>query len=157
MSVVQEKGICQPSLQRTAKLGEACNVNPTGSAAVVMCERAGGLACKDAQGSPSATPPREPASAERSLVARAELPFLARRIVDGVGWNGLGLRRFAARLGFAGLRLNRLHDVDVPRRLVDYALKDVDAWLEPFRKQWEARLDNLGVYLDRTTRKPKRK
>src|SRR3954470_22492776 len=44
-----------------------------------------------------------------------------------------------------------------PRRLVDFALKDVDAWLEPFRKQWEARLDNLGAYLDRMNRKPQRK
>src|SRR4051812_11279186 len=43
-----------------------------------------------------------------------------------------------------------------PRRLVDDALKEVDAWLEPFRKQWEARLDNLEAYLDRT-HKPKRK
>src|SRR5678815_733974 len=44
-----------------------------------------------------------------------------------------------------------------PRRLVDGALKDVDAWLAPFRKQWEARLDNLGVYLDKVNRKPKQK
>ena len=44
-----------------------------------------------------------------------------------------------------------------PRRLVDGALDDVDAWLEAFRKQWEARLDNLGAYLDRMNRKPKRK
>jgi len=44
-----------------------------------------------------------------------------------------------------------------PRRLVDGALKDVDAWLEPYRKQWAARLDNLGTYLDRMNRKPKRK
>ncbi|MEO6421021.1 MAG: metalloregulator ArsR/SmtB family transcription factor [Polyangiaceae bacterium] len=43
-----------------------------------------------------------------------------------------------------------------PRRLVDGALKDVDGWLEPFRMQWEARLDNLGGYLDRMNRKPKR-
>lgn len=43
-----------------------------------------------------------------------------------------------------------------PRRLTDGALKDVDAWLEPFRKQWEARLDNLGAYLERTKRKPKK-
>src|ERR671920_333666 len=34
-----------------------------------------------------------------------------------------------------------------PRRLTDGALKDVSAWLEPFRKQWESRLDNLGAYL----------
>src|SRR6476659_3832799 len=38
-----------------------------------------------------------------------------------------------------------------PRRLVDGALKDVDAWLDQFRRQWDARLDNLGAYLDRTT------
>ncbi len=46
-----------------------------------------------------------------------------------------------------------------PRRLVDGALKDVDAWLAPFRKQWEARLDNLGAHLERTipNRKPKQK
>lgn len=44
-----------------------------------------------------------------------------------------------------------------PRRLADEALKDVDAWLEPFRKQWEARLDNLAAYLERTNTKIKRK
>ena len=44
-----------------------------------------------------------------------------------------------------------------PRRLVDGALEDVDAWLEAFRSQWEARLDNLGAYLDRLNRKPKTK
>src|SRR6476659_9162721 len=35
-----------------------------------------------------------------------------------------------------------------PRRLVDGALKDVDAWLEPFRKHWEARIDSLAAYLE---------
>jgi DNA-binding transcriptional ArsR family regulator len=44
-----------------------------------------------------------------------------------------------------------------PRRLVDGALKDVDAWLEPFRKKWEDRLDNLDAYLHRIHEKPKRK
>ncbi|MDB4997654.1 MAG: ArsR family transcriptional regulator [Myxococcaceae bacterium] len=44
-----------------------------------------------------------------------------------------------------------------PRRLVDGSLKDVDAWLEPFRKQWEARLDNLGAFLERTPKPKKRK
>lgn len=44
-----------------------------------------------------------------------------------------------------------------PRRLVDGALKDVDAWLEPFRKQWEARLDNLGAYLEQTNKKRKQR
>src|SRR4051794_564317 len=43
-----------------------------------------------------------------------------------------------------------------PRQLVHGALKDVDVWLEPFRKQWEARLDNLASYLDATTPKPKK-
>jgi DNA-binding transcriptional ArsR family regulator len=43
-----------------------------------------------------------------------------------------------------------------PRRLVDGALQDVDAWLAPFRKQWEARLDNLDAYLERT-HQPKQK
>ena len=44
-----------------------------------------------------------------------------------------------------------------PRRLVPGALEAVDAWLEAFRAQWEARLDNLGAYLDQINRKPKRK
>lgn len=45
-----------------------------------------------------------------------------------------------------------------PRRLVDGTLKDVDAWLDPFRAQWETRLDNLEKYLDRKSpKKPKRK
>ncbi len=44
-----------------------------------------------------------------------------------------------------------------PRRLVDGALRDVDAWLELLRKQWEARLENLDAYLDRTNRRAKRK
>src|SRR5947209_8455092 len=44
-----------------------------------------------------------------------------------------------------------------PRRLVDGALADVDVWLDAFRNQWEARLDNLGTYLERMNRKPKRK
>ena len=30
-----------------------------------------------------------------------------------------------------------------PRKLAPGALRDVDAWIEPFRKQWEARFDNL--------------
>jgi DNA-binding transcriptional ArsR family regulator len=44
-----------------------------------------------------------------------------------------------------------------PRRLASGALAEVDAWLEPFRKQWESRLDNLGDFLERQNRKPKRK
>ncbi|AYG64932.1 MULTISPECIES: metalloregulator ArsR/SmtB family transcription factor [unclassified Rhizobium] len=34
-----------------------------------------------------------------------------------------------------------------PRKLVATALKDVADWVEPFRKQWEGRLDNLDRHL----------
>lgn len=34
-----------------------------------------------------------------------------------------------------------------PRKLVPAALKDVADWIEPFRRQWEARLDNLDRHL----------
>ena len=44
-----------------------------------------------------------------------------------------------------------------PRQLVEGGLKDVDAWLGPFRKQWEARLGNLDAFLERQNRKPKKK
>jgi DNA-binding transcriptional ArsR family regulator len=44
-----------------------------------------------------------------------------------------------------------------PRCLAAGALDDVDAWLEALRAQWEGRLDNLGSYLDKINRKPKRK
>ena len=35
----------------------------------------------------------------------------------------------------------------VPRRLAPQALKDIDAWIEPFRAQWQARMDNLDAHL----------
>jgi DNA-binding transcriptional ArsR family regulator len=34
-----------------------------------------------------------------------------------------------------------------PRKLVATALKDVANWVEPFRKQWEGRFDNLDRHL----------
>jgi DNA-binding transcriptional ArsR family regulator len=34
-----------------------------------------------------------------------------------------------------------------PRKLVAVALKDVADWVEPFRRQWEGRLDNLERHL----------
>lgn len=34
-----------------------------------------------------------------------------------------------------------------PRKLVASRLKDVDEWLEPFRKQWERRFENLDAHL----------
>lgn len=45
-----------------------------------------------------------------------------------------------------------------PRRLVvGGPLKDVDAWLGPFRAQWEGRFDNLDSYLNKLNEKPRRK
>jgi DNA-binding transcriptional ArsR family regulator len=34
-----------------------------------------------------------------------------------------------------------------PRRLVPTSLKVADEWLQPFRKQWEARFDRLEAHL----------
>ena len=34
-----------------------------------------------------------------------------------------------------------------PRRLTPRAMKEVADWIEPFRQQWERRLDNLEAYL----------
>jgi DNA-binding transcriptional ArsR family regulator len=34
-----------------------------------------------------------------------------------------------------------------PRKLVLAALQDVSDWVEPFRRQWESRLDNLDRHL----------
>ena len=50
----------------------------------------------------------------------------------------------------AGLILQGRDAQRRPRRLVvGGPLKDVDAWLSPFREQWEARLDNLAAHLER--------
>lgn len=42
-----------------------------------------------------------------------------------------------------------------PCRLVATALKDVADWVEPFRKQWEDRLDNLDRHLAKMSKKEK--
>ena len=42
-----------------------------------------------------------------------------------------------------------------PRKLVATALKDVADWVEPFRKQWEGRLDNLDRHLAKMSKKEK--
>src|ERR1700761_4639065 len=42
-----------------------------------------------------------------------------------------------------------------PRKLLAAALRDVAGWLEPFRQQWEARLDNLDRHLEVTSKKEK--
>jgi DNA-binding transcriptional ArsR family regulator len=34
-----------------------------------------------------------------------------------------------------------------PRRLAPLAMKDVADWIEPFRQQWESRLNNLDAHL----------
>ncbi len=40
-----------------------------------------------------------------------------------------------------------------PRKLVVVALKDVADWVEPFRRQWEGRLDNLERHLATLSKK----
>ena len=42
-----------------------------------------------------------------------------------------------------------------PRKLVLAALKDVSDWVEPFRRQWEKRLDNLDRHLESMNKKEK--
>jgi DNA-binding transcriptional ArsR family regulator len=43
-----------------------------------------------------------------------------------------------------------------PRQLiVGGPLKQVDAWLRPFRQQWERRFDNLDSYLEKMKKTPK--
>src|SRR3954447_24290321 len=42
-----------------------------------------------------------------------------------------------------------------PRKLVTAALKDVADWVEPFRNQWERRLDNLDRHLAKISKKEK--
>jgi DNA-binding transcriptional ArsR family regulator len=37
-----------------------------------------------------------------------------------------------------------------PRRLAPLALKEVAEWIEPFRQQWEKRLNNLDARLAKT-------
>lgn len=45
-----------------------------------------------------------------------------------------------------------------PRQLViGGPLKDIDAWLRPFREQWEARFNNLDSYLTKTNNKQAKK
>src|SRR5271170_5838735 len=34
-----------------------------------------------------------------------------------------------------------------PRRLAPLAMKDIANWIEPFRQQWESRLNNLDAHL----------
>jgi DNA-binding transcriptional ArsR family regulator len=42
-----------------------------------------------------------------------------------------------------------------PRKLVKTAFKDVDDWIDAFRRQWQGRFDRLDDYLE--TMKPKEK
>jgi DNA-binding transcriptional ArsR family regulator len=42
-----------------------------------------------------------------------------------------------------------------PRRLAPFALKDVSEWIEPFRQQWEKRLNNLDSHLAKAKFKEK--
>ena len=42
-----------------------------------------------------------------------------------------------------------------PRRLTPLAMKDVADWIEPFRQQWESRLNNLDAHLQKMKRQEK--
>ena len=42
-----------------------------------------------------------------------------------------------------------------PRKLVAVALKDVADWIEPFRRQWESRFNNLDRHLATMNKKEK--
>jgi DNA-binding transcriptional ArsR family regulator len=42
-----------------------------------------------------------------------------------------------------------------PRKLVAVALKDIADWVEPFRRQWEGRFNNLDGYLSTMKKKEK--
>jgi DNA-binding transcriptional ArsR family regulator len=42
-----------------------------------------------------------------------------------------------------------------PRKLTPTALKDVAGWIEAFRREWEARLDNLDRHLEAMSKKEK--
>lgn len=60
----------------------------------------------------------------------------------------------------AGLIRQRRDAQKRPRSLVvGGPLRDVDAWLAPFRAQWEARFDGLDVYLKqkKVVKKPSKK
>jgi DNA-binding transcriptional ArsR family regulator len=55
----------------------------------------------------------------------------------------------------AGLIERSKHAQTRPRQLVPVALKGIADWIEPFRQQWEGRLDNLERYLAIDGRKEK--
>jgi DNA-binding transcriptional ArsR family regulator len=40
-----------------------------------------------------------------------------------------------------------------PRRLAPLGMKDVADWIEPFRQQWESRLNNLDTHLAKMKQK----
>ena len=42
-----------------------------------------------------------------------------------------------------------------PRRLAPHAMQDIAAWIEPFRQQWESRLNNLDSHLAKMTQRKK--
>ena len=43
-----------------------------------------------------------------------------------------------------------------PRAIIAAPLKDVDRWLESYRRFWEAKFENLDAYLDTLQRSPKK-
>jgi DNA-binding transcriptional ArsR family regulator len=42
-----------------------------------------------------------------------------------------------------------------PRRLAPFAMKEIAAWIEPFRQQWESRFANLDAHLAKVKKQEK--
>jgi len=42
-----------------------------------------------------------------------------------------------------------------PCRLEARPMREAAEWMEPYRKQWERRLDRLDDYLEQTSKKPR--
>src|SRR5690349_17493292 len=57
----------------------------------------------------------------------------------------------------AGLIETRRDAQSRPRRLVPASLRVADAWLQPFREQWERRFDRLEAHLKNGAAASKRK
>lgn len=72
-------------------------------------------------------------------------------LVKDIGMNQPGVSRHLKVLRDAGLVAVRR---DAQRRLYRLRvepLQDLDAWLEPYRAEWSARLDSLERHLERTS------
>ena len=80
-----------------------------------------------------------------ALLAQGEMTVL--EIVKPFDISQPAVSRHLKVLEEAGLVTQSRDGRDRPRKLAHGVLKEVDGWLGPFRRQWEARLDNLDAYL----------